>query len=81
VTSGRTHDHGTTDYRTAASYDRSRLNSTEFPTWLVQFALSRSRPVFTKTDSPASLGALGVLGTSRRKIRSLRTAPAVLRSR
>jgi hypothetical protein len=45
---------------------------------LVRFTPSRSRTVFTKTDSPASLGALGALGTSRRIVRSLRTAPAVL---
>jgi hypothetical protein len=37
-----------------------------------------SRTVFTKTESSASPGALLVLGTSRRKVRVLRTAPAVL---
>jgi hypothetical protein len=40
----------------------------------------RSRTVFTKTESPASLDALGLLGTSRRRVRSLRTVPAVLSS-
>ena len=52
--------------------------SSRFPVSLVRFASSRSRTVFTKTESSASLGALAVLGTSRRKVRSLRTVPAVL---
>jgi hypothetical protein len=39
-----------------------------------------SRTVFTKTEAPASLDALVVLDTSRRRVRSLRTVPAVLSS-
>jgi hypothetical protein len=55
--------------------------SSKLPASLARFTSSRSRTVFSKTESPASLGTLAVLGTSRRKVRSLRTAPAVLRSR
>ena len=32
------------------------------------------RAPFTKTESPGSLDALALLGTSRRKVRALRTA-------
>jgi hypothetical protein len=39
---------------------------------------SRSRTLFTKIASPGSLGALAVLGTSHRRVRVLRTVPAVL---
>jgi hypothetical protein len=52
--------------------------SSESPASLVRLASSRLRTVITKTESSASLGALAVLDTSRRKVRSLRTVPAVL---
>jgi hypothetical protein len=52
--------------------------SSRCPASLVRFAFARSRTVFTKTESSASPGALLVLGTSRRKVRVLRTAPALL---
>ncbi len=49
------------------------LASGPVPATLVGFASSRSRTVFTKTEALASLDALAVLGTSRRKVRVLRT--------
>jgi hypothetical protein len=44
------------------------------------FPSATPRTVFTKTALPASLDALALLGTSRRKVRILRTIPAVLSS-
>jgi hypothetical protein len=38
------------------------------------FPSATPRTVFTKTEAPASLDALAVLDTSRRRVRSLRTA-------
>ena len=44
------------------------------------FPSATPRTVFTKTALPASLDALALLGTSRRRVRILRTIPAVLSS-
>ena len=52
--------------------------SSKAPASLVRLAHSRSRTVSTKTVSSATLGALAVLDTSCRKVRALRTVPAVL---
>jgi hypothetical protein len=72
-------DNMTTDHRLRTSlvvvHGRSIPNLASRLPWMRALC---STSVFTKTDSSASLGALAMLGTSRRKIRSLRTVPAVL---
>jgi len=62
----------------ASMFATTPSTSSRFPVTLVRIESSRSNTLFTKIAAPGSLGALAVLGTSRRRVRVLRTVPAML---